>query len=86
MGPSSGMAPTLTINPDGINSFEDQQLSTNVVLVVNVFRYQYLNSNYVLRDKNQFAIDPIIVNSFKMQIPFYLKLVMKMNSTFAALN
>ena len=65
IGPSSGIAPALIINPDGIIDFEDLATFTQMwYWSANIFsNIDTLNSNYVLRDKNQFAIDPIINNS-----------------------
>ena len=65
IGPSSGIAPTLIINPDGIIDFEDLATFTQMwYWSANIFsNIDTLNSNYVLRDKNQFSIDPIINNS-----------------------
>ena len=56
IGPSSGIAPTLTINPDGIIDFEDLATFTQMwYWSANIFsNIDTLNSNYVLRDKNQF--------------------------------
>jgi len=65
IGPSTGTAPALDINPDGIIDFEDLSTFTQMwYWSANIFsNIDTLNSNYVLRDKDLFALDPIINNS-----------------------
>ncbi|MFL3007284.1 MAG: T9SS type A sorting domain-containing protein [Candidatus Neomarinimicrobiota bacterium] len=65
IGPSTGVAPALIVNPDGIIDFEDLATFTQMwYWSANIFsNIDTLNSNYVLKDEKQFSLDPIINNS-----------------------
>ena len=64
IGPSSGDAPLLTINPDGIIDFEDLATFTQMwYWSVNNFLNTDSLTNYVKNEENIFSMTPLFVDS-----------------------
>ena len=62
IGPSLGITPTLTINPDGIIDFEDLATFTQMwYWSANIFKHRHLKFKLCFKDKKSICHDPILI-------------------------
>ena len=94
IGPSSGDAPLLTINPDGIIDFEDLATFTQMwYWSVNNFLITDSLTNYVINEENIFSMTPLLVDlkrneeaksfeiNYDREVDFYgFELIIKYNA------